>query len=221
MLENDSNGNRGAWRLNSNVRTCRYPRNKLNVRSMNTDDRLRREEPIGDVWLSVVAWSFLLLGVSAVACTCLHFARGDWMIHTEVLGVIFFFGLRRRSSIVRKLALLTIVFWMLLLPFAAMNACIEIPLDRLTVRHGEGPYTRPFEGTPITVRLFGLSQTHLKDTKLEKLNGVNGGAIGWALGFFALFLFQIWMLTRPQIRRLFYPRGRSFVPPRLPARSNM
>lgn len=190
---------------------------------MNTEGRLRREEDIRQLCLSVVEWSFLLLGVSAVACACLHFVHGDWLIHTEVLGLLFFLGIRYRSSILRKVALLTIAFWMLFLPFAAMNVVIEFPLDTLTVSHDGGPHTRPFEGMPITVRPFGLSLKHDRDrpARLKNLGRPSGTTIAWALGFFALFVFQFAVLTVPEIRRLFYSRRRSFAPTPLPTQSEI
>jgi hypothetical protein len=125
--------------------------------------------------LAVVAWMFLLAGLGAVYNVVENLRAGRLFIDCGIFGIPAFFGLRSFSRGWRTYAL--VMIWI---------------------------------GLAVTPVLFlaGLSQKTLSDVKCYGLSFAEITPIGLVLVSATLFLVLLWeyrVLTRPDIRELFFP----------------
>ena len=125
--------------------------------------------------LQIVAAIFLLYGVGTVVGMLVLLASGSVRIDFWFLGIPTFFGLRRFSIGWRTFALMCIWFGLIICPIAFLHGVTG--------------------STPTYFKLFGI--------------GIGQIAPVWlSVASVPMFLLQLWqyrVLTRPDIRALFFP----------------
>lgn len=124
--------------------------------------------------LSVVSYLFLLMGIGAVIEILSELTQGSFHLDFDVLGFGIFFGLRRYSQGWRTCALVFIWLWLIALPIVFVYGLVG---------HG-----------PAFIKIFDKRYADIP--------------VIWVSIFSALFFaLEFWMyrvLTRPDIRCMFY-----------------
>jgi hypothetical protein len=123
--------------------------------------------------LKIVAALFIVGGVSSIIDVIIRLTQGTIFLNFGVLGLFIGIGLLRFSRGWRTCAL--VFLWI---------ALIGLPLVALALLCFEGP---------VDYTLFGQ-----KVGEAPRVVGVT-----LAAGMFAIALWQYWVLTRPDIRKLF------------------
>ena len=124
--------------------------------------------------LSIVSYLFLIYGILMVIDTVCRFTRAEVHFDTGILGIWIFGGLRRYSRGWRTCAL--VLIW------------IDLIVSPLLVIYSV------FGNQPAYFMIFGLLYASVSAIWVMMV----------AVGFFSLALWQYRVLTRPDIRRLFY-----------------
>lgn len=126
--------------------------------------------------LQVVAALFLFYGIGTVVGMLVLLASGSVRIDFWALGIPTFFGLRRFSIGWRTFALVCIWFGLIICPIAFVYGLIS--------------------GTPTHFKFFGIRM------------GQEIAPVWLSVASVPMFLFELWqyrVLTRPDIRALFFP----------------
>ena len=133
--------------------------------------------------LSVVSYFFLLMGISAAVEILVGLARGSFHFDLAILGFWIFFGLRRYSPGWRTCTLVFIWSGLITLPIGV------VLLLSVSVLSGQGG----------EVVIFGQRYEHIS-------------AIWICIPLALFFAFDLWMyrvLTRPNIRGMFYDESQT------------
>ena len=131
--------------------------------------------------LSVVSYLFLVMGIMAVIGIFSAFIQGSFHFDFDVLGFWIFYGLRRYSQGWRTCALVFI--WLCL---------ITTPIGFFYGFFGSGP---------VFIKIFGRHYADISVIWISVVSAV----------FFLLGLWMYRVLTRPNIRIMFYDKPQSPV----------